>query len=348
MKGKVRLGIVGCGAIAEGAHLPAALTSDAVELTALVDSSEARLRQLKRRYGLECLMTTDVREIKPEVDAVVLALPNALHSSIGADFLSQGIHVLCEKPLARTVAECNVMCAAAQAASAILAVGYMTRFYPSTRLTKELLDTDFLGKIHSFDYQFGTEGGWAPLSGYNLKRETSGGGVLVVSGSHFIDRMLYLFGNVQIVRYQDDSMGGIEANCCIDLVASLNGQACQGRITLSKTHRLANRLAIVGERGTLTVREGQSESVTYIPDSGTLSHEIGYNRAAGSTPDTDYYRAQLEDFVRAIRDNVQPCVNGEQGTASVRLIEECYASARLIDEIWSRATLDRLISLIPA
>lgn len=345
---QLRLGIVGCGAITEIAHLPAALTSDKIDLTALVDVSGERLGQLKRQYGLRCLMATDVAQIMSQVDAVILAIPNALHVTIGVKLLSAGIHVLCEKPLAVSTTECEQLCAAARKSSAVLAVGYMTRFYPSSVLTKDLLDSCFLGDIRSFDYEFGTLGGWAPLSGYNLKRETSGGGVLVVSGSHFIDRMLHFFSDVRVVRYLDDSQGGIEANCIIEVKGVVRGIECKGLITLSKTHRLGNRLQIVGEKGMLIVNEGQRESVTLHSAGSPLSHDITYRHDTGISSDQDYYRVQLEDFVRAIQGNTNPRVSGEQGAESVRFIEDCYAQPTLISEPWATEGLDRLASIIPA
>ena len=280
------------------------------------------------------------------VDAVVLALPNHLHAPIGEEFLNRRIHVLCEKPLAPTSAECERVCRAARANSAVLAVGYVTRFFPSTRLLKRLIDSEFLGPLRSFEYEFGTVGGWAPLSGYNLSRQTSGGGVLVVSGSHFMDRLLYLFGTARVLRFEDDSRGGIEANCLAALEAAIDGRPIHGHVKLSKTHALLNRLRIAGENGVLEVGEGQTGSVNYFPAGESLRHEI----TCAETPvaKEDYFRAQLEDFVRAIHDRADPLITGEQGWASVALMEECYRQATRLQEPWVEATLERLRAALPA
>ncbi len=79
----VRLGIIGCGAITGTAHLPAALSSAAVELTALSDTNPARLRYLQRQHGLGPIVCGDYREAMRRVDAVILALPNHLHTPVG-------------------------------------------------------------------------------------------------------------------------------------------------------------------------------------------------------------------------------------------------------------------------
>jgi predicted dehydrogenase len=343
----LRLGIIGCGAIAEGAHLPAALSSSMVELTSLSDNSESRLRYIQDKFGLGRIGVLDYKEMFSLVDAVVLALPNSLHASVGREFLSRGIHVLCEKPLATSHRECQELCKTAREASAVLAVGFVTRFFPSTELTKQLIESDFLGALKSFDYEFGTAGGWAPLSGYNLSSLTSGGGVLVISGSHFVDRMFYLFGDLELLEYTDDNHGGVEANCVARVQGNVRGRHLQGQITLSKTHLLSNRLRIDGERGTLEIREGQSLTVAFLSNETGLRHDISCRERTGSEPEPDYFKVQLEDFIQAIHTGGRPRIDGEQGSKSVATTERCYKTASSLEETWCTATLQRLKSALP-
>lgn len=337
---RLRLGVIGCGAIAQSAHLPAALRSDAVRVVALADANLERVRSVQHRFGLKVVGTSDYREWLDLVEAVVVALPNHLHAPVGLDVLGRGIHMLCEKPLAPTSGECRELCTAARAHGAVLAVGYVTRFFPSTDLTRRLLDEEFLGSLASFDYEGGTAGGWESVSGYTLTRSTAGGGVLVVSGSHFMDRLLYLFGEPELIRCEDDSRGGVEANCRISLACRRSGRPLPGQITLSKTHTLANRLHISGENGSLEAREGQAHAVLFRPARSPYEHEISLLGALSS--DHDYFQDQLEDFVRAIRSGIEPRVNGEEGSRSVALIERCYGIATRIEEPWVDAALPRL------
>src|SRR5687768_3065184 len=117
----LRLGVVGCGAVAELYHLPALLASTEVELVAFVDPDLARARRLADRApGAEAL--TDVDQLAGRVDAVLVATPNAWHAPLGAPLLAAGVHVLVEKPMARTAAECDELLAAARAGGAVLAV----------------------------------------------------------------------------------------------------------------------------------------------------------------------------------------------------------------------------------
>jgi predicted dehydrogenase len=276
------------------------------------------------------------------VDAVILALPNHLHAPIGCEFLAHGIHVLCEKPLGSSVTECEELCRVARASKSVLAVGYVTRFFPSTEMTKYLIESGFLGVINSFDYEFGTEGGWATVSGYNLRGETAGGGVLVVSGTHFLDRMIYLFGNAKVISFAHDNRGGIEANVAAEFQCCVNSTPIRGTVKLSKTHRLANRLSITGEKGLLEIGEGQARSVTYYPADSRLRHQIFSRSCAELSKEEDYFKVQIEDFLTAIRTRRNPRITGQEGSASVALIEECYKKATRLPEPWVDEPLPRL------
>lgn len=346
---RIRLGIIGCGAITQNGHLPAALSSALVDLTALSDTNESRLRYLARQFGLGTIGFRDYRDMLDHVDAVILAVPNHLHASIGCDVLARGVHVLCEKPLALSVRECEQLCHVARRSGSVLATGHVKRFFPSTELTKELMDNGFLGTVTSFAYESGVSGGWDPLSGYNLTRASSGGGVLVTNGSHFIDRMIYIFGPIEVLSYCDDNRGGVEANCAAVLEARYKGNTLRGRMILSKTHKLANRLRICGEKGVLEIDEGQPSSVTFLPEPYRFLHEIGYANAASTRIEDSYYyfRLQLEDFAQAIKTGTEPKSNGEMGSASVAIIEKCYGIATRLGEPWCDATVAQLAAVLP-
>ena len=339
----LRLGIIGCGAITEFAHLPAAMSSPKVQVTALVDSEKSRAARLARKSRLAIVTSTDYREILDQVDAVILAVPNHLHLPIGRELLSRRIHVLCEKPLAIRRTECEQLCRIARDSSAVLAVGYFTRFFPSTRLLKHLLESNFIGRVQSFDYEFGTEkGGWTPVSGYNLSRSTAGGGVLLVNGSHFFDKLTYWFDDVRIQKYFDDNHGGVEANCRVELQARCQGSALNGVITLSKTHILQNRLRILGEYGSLELAEGERARISFFPKHTELRQEISW--AESPAGDEEYFRLQLEDFVAAIQSGSKPMVSGEEASRSIALIEECYSKAEPLELPWQSSTIASVVA----
>src|SRR2546427_1132308 len=179
-RGRLPWACAGCGAIPESAHLPAAPRSDRVDVVALADANKARLRYLQGQFGLRVAAASDYRELFDQVAAVVIALPSSLRATVALQFLRRGIHVLCEKPLAPTSGECGELCEAARSNHVVLAVGYVTRFFPSTELTRTLLEEGLLGQLTSFDYEAGTARRRGANSRYKFIRPSGRGGGLAV------------------------------------------------------------------------------------------------------------------------------------------------------------------------
>ena len=190
-KKQFRLAIIGCGLISQGAHVPAALSCSNVKIDALIDPVPERAKALAEDYGISPIIARSLDEVSSPLDGAIIATPNHTHRDMALSCFRRGISVLIEKPLANSVVEGEEIRNAARKAKCTVAVGYVSRFRKNVELLKDLLDRSYFGNIHRFVHQFGTTGGWSPLSAYNLKNETSGGGVLVVTGTHFLDRMLY-------------------------------------------------------------------------------------------------------------------------------------------------------------
>jgi len=328
----LKLAIIGCGLITEAAHLPAALASTVVEVVALVDPVVSRAQQLATQYGIRPQVLPCIDDILTRVDAVLIAAPNDQHFPLAKQALSERKAVLLEKPLANTYAEAVELCELAERNETVLATGFVTRYRQSFVLFKELLDSGFLGQVCSFDHQSGTVGGWAPVSGYNLQRKQSGGGVLVVSGAHFLDRMLYLFGWPNRFAYEDDSHGGIEANCRATVFFSNSLGEFTGTIALSKTTTLANRLVIITEQYECHLMEDDEMPLDlYRRDLPNIVQRLSYRKQNAR----DTFRLQLEDFAYAAQDGGRPRVDGQAGALCVKLVEEFYAQRVPTPEPWS-------------
>jgi predicted dehydrogenase/nucleoside-diphosphate-sugar epimerase len=337
---RLRRGIVGCGRVAEGSHIPAALSSGQVELAALADADPERLASITETYGLSCLTTTSHAELIGHVDAVLLAVPNHLHFPVATRFLDAGAHVLCEKPLTNTASEAQILCEMAEARGLVLAVGYMKRFEPNFALMQRLIRDGFLGRLHRVTCTYGTAGGWAPVSNYNLHRAQAGGGVLMVNGCHLVDRLVSWFGIPTSVQYEDDAQGGVEANATARFEF---GSGLVGELTLSKTRQLENQLVLEGERGRLVIDAAQHRSVTFWPVGAPgVVHEISPHPDPGPLTDRDYFRMQIDDFAAAIRTGDSPRVSGRDALASIRVIERCYQARTPLQQPWATETLGQI------
>jgi predicted dehydrogenase len=325
-----RLALVGAGLITEGGHLPAALACPEIEVAAIVDPVTERAAALATRYGIAPIIGSDTDAIVGHVDGAVIATPNHTHRELALRCLSAGISVLIEKPLANSFAAGLEIVEAAEKAGQILAVGYCSRFRPNIELLKELLDGAYFGTVKRFVHQFGTAGGWAPLSAYNLDRVSTGGGVLMVTGTHFLDRMLHFWGFPDHADLADDGVSGPEANCTATFNFSSRRDGLSGIARYSKTARLPAGLAIETDRGVVTVADRDDAEVHFREHRFPNVEQT--LRRPGIRPDVDVFRLQIRDFVGACRSRSAPRVDGRQGLESLRLIEALYANRRPLDE----------------
>lgn len=321
---KIRLAIVGCGAVTERIHLPVAARAEGVDITTLVDPSPERAERLAAKYSVP-LVVGDYQELTGHVDAAIVATPHHLHASIGCHLLAQGIHCLVEKPMALSADEGRRMLDAASASGATLSVGLLRRLYPATRYVKQLLDRGILGPLMDFEMREGYIYGWQVVSDSVFRRE-EGGGVLADLGSHVLDLMLFWLGDLDVISYKDDAMGGVEADCVIR-VRRPDGPT--GTVELSRSRRLANQYVFRGDRATLRVAADAGDSnpaISLILGDRELTGYVQTDR----TQWLDVAADQLEAFVAAIQGQDGPAVSGAEGLSVIELMENC----RRLREPW--------------
>jgi predicted dehydrogenase len=328
---RFKLALVGCGAVTEWIHLPAGMTAPRFCVSALVDTNTSRAEALAKRYQIPRVLT-DYRSLAGEVDAAIVALPNFLHASATSYLLRHGIHVLVEKPMALTTHEADQMIAASVESGTVLAVGLDFRFFDANRFVKELLRLQVLGTITGFELRQGSTARWAAATDASLRKETAGGGILTDLGVHFLDLVLWWLGPYSSVEYFDDAVGGVEANCLLQLRLK---SGVVGTIELSRVRNLRNTWVIQGDRGAVEV-DSWSYDPTIQLRLGTESTVLSRRASAQDTADpmTLVFSRQLEDFASAIMARRDPFVPGTEGRRSVELIEACYAQRQPLFYPW--------------
>lgn len=334
---RFRLAIVGAGLITRGTHLPTALSLREIEVCALVDPVVSRAAELAAEYGIKPLIATQVGNVIGKVDGAIIATPNHTHREVAVPLLEAGISTFIEKPLATTVEDGQAIIAAAQYGSAKIGMGYYQRFLDAPRFLKRLLDERYFGHVSRFCHQFGSSGGWPALSAYTLKRDAIGGGVLVVTGTHFLDRMLHTWGVPDEVELLDDSLGGPEAHCEGRVHYSSGPFApLEGLIRYSKCVALPGGLVLETERGTVMLRDGFEDQVVLFPsDRPDLRLRINAVQDSVFEPQLSPGQRMLRDFIDACRENRAPEVDGLQGLASMRLLRRFYENRMLSSEDWT-------------
>jgi predicted dehydrogenase len=194
----MRFGLIGCGGIGQ-LRAQALAQTNSFRLVAVSDVDLARANALATKYGAET--TQDWRALlgRPDVEAVIVSTPPSLHAEMCIEALKAGKHVLCEKPLARTPAECQNILAAAQKYKRFVATGFNYRFYPSILKARELFDSGIIGEldhIRSYTGYSATDHTHAWLHDAQIM----GGGALRDNGIHLIDLTCYFLGEVAEVK----------------------------------------------------------------------------------------------------------------------------------------------------
>ena len=328
---RLRLGIVGCGAVADRYHLPAAAASDAVELVALVDPATDRAGDLAERYGVGHVLAA-ASGLPGLVDAAIVATPNPLHAPVACELLRAGVHCLVEKPLATTTAECDEIAAAAEAGGAVVAVGHDFRLFPVAAYAKELFAYVALGTVEGVDLRQSAGGRWPYASTYVFSKETSGGGVLLDFGVHMLDLLTWWLGDVsQVHSYRDDAAGGVETECELELELESGAPVT---IQLTRLRPMRDTFVVRCERGTVEIGIFEPALLRLtLPGGGTLEGDVPDPAFALAPLETVFVR-QLEDFARAIRSGAPPLVPVADGRRAVAVVERCYAARQPLRHPW--------------
>lgn len=192
----MKTAVIGCGTIANAAHIPAYLKNPDAEIKYFCDIIPERAQAAVEKYGCGTAVT-DYREIlrDPEVQAVSVCTPNNMHAPISIDCLRAGKNVLCEKPAARTYAEALTMQQAQHETGKILNIGVVNRFDDSVNLIKSYIDGGKLGEVYHVIASFRAHRSIPGLGGAFTTKAVAGGGSLIDWGVHYLDIVMYCCGD---------------------------------------------------------------------------------------------------------------------------------------------------------
>ena len=197
MSERLRIGIVGCGGIANGKHLPSLKAINRADIVAFCDLIPERAEKACAEYGAEGAKTyTDYHRLLEDksIDVVYVLTPNRMHAQVSIDALNAGKHVMCEKPMAKTAADARAMVEAAKKSGKKLTIGYQHRHKPEARYLKSVIERGDLGDIY-YAHAYAIRRRGTPNWGVFLNEYEQGGGPLIDIGTHSLDLTLYLMNN---------------------------------------------------------------------------------------------------------------------------------------------------------
>lgn len=316
-------GILGVGDIVHKRVAQAILDDSNSRLVAACRRNEAKLRGFCQSHFIDKAYTRDLDLINdPAVQAVYISTPVNLHLPQTIAAARAGKHVLVEKPMARSVEECDQMVEACRQANVRLGVAYYRRFYPIVCRMKEIVGSGELGRILSvsavtstlFPFQPGDDGYWrvVPAEG--------GGGALMDIGSHRINLFLDLFGDVAGVKASCPTIAGNhEAEDCATLLLRFASGVHGVLQCYFGTAAALDEFTILGSKGMLSAN----------PLNGSeLVVQIGTERRVEShPPPANLHGPLVADFAQAVIDGLPPRVSGEEGKRANEVMESAYRDA---------------------
>lgn len=321
-----KIALIGCGAIAERYYLPSLARHPSVlENLILVDRDKARAQKLATQFNVMNYLA-DYHEVLGEVDGAIIALPIYLHHPISMEFISRGIHVLCEKPLAESADKAREMVEHARKTGAILSVNYLQRLIPSFAKVKQLLTNNMLGAPLSLRYFVGEKFDWPTVSGFYFRSKASARGVLRDRGAHVIDHICWwLGGKPNLVSCQNDSFGGSDAVVHVQFEHNM----CLGEVKLSWLSKFPCRFIVKCEEGTI-------EGDLYDYQSVVLTEKSGRKKRLKlkSKNKADIGFRMVTNFINIIRNGYEPLVAGSEVLDSILFIDECYEIATRFRMPW--------------
>lgn len=347
----LKVGVIGCGGIANGKHMPSLAQVKAVEMVAFCDIIEERAIKAKKDYGKEtALVYTDYKELLKdgELDVIHVCTPNSSHAAISIAALEAGKHVMCEKPMAKTSKEAKAMIAAADRTGKKLTIGYQNRFrtdseYLHTICEEEALGEIYLGKAKAIRRRA------VPTWGVFLDEEAQGGGPLIDIGTHALDLTLWMMDNYKpkyAVGNTYHKLSGTKdaANAwgpwdpekftvedsAFGYIMMENGAS----IILESSWAL-NSLDVGEAKTTLCGTKGGADMEDGLRINGENHGLLYEQRIELETGGVDFYDGtgddpalkEAESWVNAILNDKEPVVKPEQALVVTEILEAIYQSA---------------------
>lgn len=318
----IKVGIIGCGKIAQVRHIPEYAANPNAEVYGFYDINLARAEELAVKYGGKAYASYEELLADPAIEAVSVCAANHAHAEISIAALKAGKHVLCEKPMAVTLEECEAMVAAARESGKYLMIGQNQRLAKAHAKAKELIAQGAIGKVLTFRTIFGHGGPetWSIDPGSNVwffDKTKAAMGAMADLGIHKTDMIQYVLGS-KIVKTQavlttldkrdaTGSLIGVDDNA-ICIYQMENGVI--GTMTASWTYYAAedNTTVIYGTKGELRLYDDPKYSVQQINADGT---RIDYQIDQIQTNDNQTASGVIDLFVNALVENREPEISGE-------------------------------------
>lgn len=340
----IKIGVIGCGKIAQVRHIPEYADNPDCKLAGFFDINADRCKQLAQKYEAKAYASYEDLLSDPEIDAVSICTSNATHAEITIKALNAGKHVLCEKPMAITLKECEDMVKAAKDNGKYLMIGQNQRLAKAHQVAKELIESGKLGKVLTFRTTFGHGGPetWSVDPGKNtwfFDKKKAAMGAMADLGIHKTDMIQYILGS-KVVKTSavlttidkkdaNDNLIGVDDNAiCIYTMSD----GAIGTMTASWTYygQEDNSTIIYGTKGILRLYDDQQHTAIFIHDDGTKEY---LEADQIQTNDNQTKSGIIDAFVECLKENKEPSISGDSVLSAMRAVFASIESSELKKEV---------------
>ncbi len=338
----LRVGIVGCGWVAQQAHLPTMQQLSEVSAVAATDLDAAQLRLVTRQFGImQAEPSLDALLANPMVEAVAVCVPVGSHVAVAKQALAAGKHVFVEKPLALSLAECDELIQAARSAGRVAMVGHNLRFLRLFRQARARIGRGELGGLTAIRTAMTSPPRWTDRrSDWPLHR-AMGGGAIIEQAIHQFDLWRFLL-RLEVDEVYARSQSG-ERDDESAIVAAQLQQGVLASTFCSEATTLSNDVDVYGDRGRLRITAHRFDGLERFGQSGasgdvavrlaaiirtlrTLPRGIRGLRMGGEFMQS--YRAEWQHFASAVRAGTRVESSLEDGREAVAVMVAALASLK--------------------
>lgn len=336
----IGIGIIGCGKIAQVRHIPEYLDNPDAKLVGLYDLNQDRARALAEKCGARAYETVEALLSDPAIEAVSICAANFAHAQLSIQAMRAGKHVLCEKPMAVTFAECAEMVAVARETGRKLMIGHNQRLAKAHLKAKELIDAGAIGKMITFRTTFGHGGPetWSVDPGKNVwffDKSRAAMGAMADLGIHKTDLIQYLTGQ-RIVstsarlstldkRDMNGNLIGVDDNaiCIYEL-----SDGTIGTMTASWTYYGAedNSTVFYGTNGIMRIYDDPAHSIVLVGKDGARTD---YDVEQIQTNDHQTKSGVIDLWMDCLAHDTEPAISAESVLSAMRAV---FASIQSSEE----------------
>ena len=327
----IKIGILGCGKIAQVRHIPEYAANPDCQLVGFYNPTKSRAEDMAAKYGGLAYDTAEELLANPEIDAVSVCAANYAHAALSIQALKAGKHVLCEKPMATTLVDCEAMVECAKKNGKFLMIGHNQRLAKAHMEAKRLIDAGLIGDIITFRTSFGHGGPetWAIKPGKDtwfFDKSKAAMGVMADLGVHKTDLIQYLTGQ-RVVRTtarlvtldkrgEDGELIGVDDNAVC--IYEMSGGAF-GTMTASWTYYAAedNSTVLYGTRGEMRIYDDPAHSIVVKLADGTVQT---YDVEQIQTNDNQTKSGVIDLWVDCLKNNRAPEISGESALYAMRAV----------------------------